>query len=167
MKITDLVPWRGPGRDVAARSAATDPVHALQLDVDRAFNHFWRMVLNPFASVGSFAQTESVRVDVSDDGRTITVTAELPGMSEADVEVLVNDGQLTIRGEKKSEREGEENGVLVKERVYGTIERTVPLPVGIDAGAAKATFSNGVLTIVIPRSADARTEARRIPVQAG
>ncbi|WP_377848565.1 Hsp20/alpha crystallin family protein [Bosea sp. UC22_33] len=167
MKITDLVPWRGAGRHVAAGTDATDPVHTLQLEVDRAFDRFWRMVLSPFAPVGGLAQIQPVRVDVADNGKEITVTAELPGLSDADIELSVGNGQLTIRGEKKSEREADENGVLVKERVYGTIERAVPLPVGIDAGAAKASFDNGVLTIVIAKSEEAQAETRRIPVQAG
>jgi HSP20 family protein len=167
MKITDLVPWRGSGRDVAAETAATDPMRALQQDVDRAFDHFWRMVPYPFASFGRLPQTELVRVDVDDNGKEFRVTAELPGMSEADVEVSVRDDLLTIRGQKKSDREAEENGLLVKERVYGAIERTVPLPEGVDADAARATFTNGVLTIVIPKSAEVQAETKRIPVQAG
>lgn len=167
MKITDLVPWRGAGRHVAAGTDATDPVRALQLDVDRAFDRFWRMVLSPFAPVGALAHSQPVRVDVADNGKEITVTAELPGLSDRDVELSVGNGQLTIRGQKKSEREAEESGVLVRERVYGTIERIVTLPPGIDAGAAKASFDNGVLTIVIPKSAEAQAETKRIPVQAG
>lgn len=167
MKITDLIPWRGPGREVAPRTADMDPIRALQLDVDRAFDHFWRMVPYPFASFGRLTQADPVRVDVADDGKAITVTAELPGMSEADVDVAVRDGRLTIRGEKKSDRDSEENGVLVKERVYGAVERTVPLPEGVDADAARATFANGVLTVVIPKSADAQADTKRIPVQAG
>jgi HSP20 family protein len=168
MKITDLIPWRSPGRDVTARTAAKDdPMQALQLDVDRAFDHFWSMVPYPFASFGQLAQTELARVDVSDNGKEITVTAELPGMSDADVDVSVRDGQLAIRGEKKSDREAEDNGALVKERIFGAIERTVPLPDGVDADAAKATFTNGVLTVVIPKSAELQAATKRIPVQAG
>jgi HSP20 family protein len=164
MKITDLIPWRGSGRDLAARTADMDPVRALQADVDRAFDHFWRMVPYPF---GQLADTELVRVDVADNGNAITVTAELPGMSDADIDVSIRDGRLTIRGEKKSDRGSEENGVLVKERVYGAIARTVPLPDGVDADAARATFANGVLAVVIPKSADAQADTKRIPVQAG
>lgn len=167
MKITDLVPWRGPGRDVAAPATAMDPMRTLQSDVDRAFDHFWRMVPYPFASFGRFPQAEFFRVDVGDNGKEITVAAELLGMSDADVDVSVRDGQLTIRGEKKSDREAQENGVLVKERIYGAIERTVPLPDGVDADAAKATFTNGVLTVVIPKSAEMQAATKHIPVQAG
>lgn len=122
------------------------------------------MVPYPF---GQLAGTELVRVDVADNGNAITVTAELPGMSDADIDVSIRDGRLTIRGEKKSDRGSEENGVLVKERVYGAISRTVPLPDGIDADAARATFANGVLTVVIPKSADVQADTKRIPVQAG
>jgi HSP20 family protein len=106
MRITDLIPWRGPGRDVAARAPDRDPMRALQLDVDRAFDHFWRMVPYPFASFGPSGPEGSVRVDVGDDGKEITVTAELPGMSDADVDVFVRDGQLIIRGEKKIRSSG-------------------------------------------------------------
>jgi len=167
MKITDIVPWRGYSRDVAPRAPAMDPMRALQLDVDRAFEHFWRMVPYPFATLDRWQQTDNVRVDIGDNGQEIRVTAELPGMSDADVDVSINEGQLTIRGEKKSDRESEENGVLVRERIYGAVERTLPLPDGIDPNAAKATFKNGVLTIVIPKSAELQANTKRISVQAG
>ncbi len=167
MKIADLVPWRGSGRDLTARTAPTDPMRALQLDVDRAFDRFWRMVPYPLAAPARPGQADVVRVDVGDNGREITVTAELPGMSDADVQVSIRDGQLTIRGEKKSDRAAEQNGVLVRERVYGAVERTLPLPDGLDPDGARATFSNGVLTIAIPKSADLQAETKRIPVQAG
>jgi HSP20 family protein len=167
MKISDLAPWKGASRGVAAEAASTDPVKALQLDVDRAFDHFWRMVAFPLAPIDRPEQKDAVRVDVGDDGKEVTVTAELPGMSDADVEVSISDGRLTIRGEKKSDRKTEENGTLVRERVYGIVERTVALPDGIDPDAAKATFSNGVLTVVIPKSAELQADTKRVPVQAG
>ena len=167
MRITDLIPWRGSGRNVGTRAEPTDPMRALQLDVERAFDHFWRMVPYPFASLGRLEQADIVRVDVRDNGKDITVTADLPGMSDADVDVSIRDGLLTIRGEKKSDREADKDGVLLRERIYGAQERTVPLPDGIDPDAAKATFKNGVLTIVIPKSADSKADTKRIPVQAG
>ncbi|MDX2265506.1 MAG: Hsp20/alpha crystallin family protein [Hyphomicrobiales bacterium] len=167
MKITDLALWRGSGRDVIDRTAPVDPVRALQLDVDRAFDNFWRMVPYPFAMLDRLQQTGAVRVDVDDNDKEITVTAELPGMNDADVDVSISNGLLTIRGEKKSDREAEKNGVLVRERIYGAMERTVPLPDGIDPNAAKATFRNGVLTITIPKSAELQANTKRIPIQAG
>lgn len=167
MKITDMIPWRGSGREVAPQAAPTDPMRMLQRDFDRAFEHFWAMVPYPFASMGRLQQPDAIRLDVEDNGKEITVTAELPGMSEDDVDVSIGDGRLTIRGEKNADRQVEDNGVLVRERVYGSVERTVPLPDGVDANAANATFKNGVLTVAIPKSADLQAEARRISVQAG
>lgn len=167
MRITDLVPRRGTGRDVTARSAPPDPVRGLQLDVDRAFENFWRMMPFPFSAMERLPQVDDVRVDVSDNSKEITVTAELPGMSDADIDVSITDGLLTIRGEKKSDHKAETNGVLVRERAYGAMERTVPLPDGIDPDAATATFKNGVLTLVIPKSREVQADTKRIPVQAG
>ena len=166
MRITDLVPRRGTSRDVTARSAPPDPVRGLQLDVDRAFENFWRMMPLPF-SAERLPQVDDVRVDVSDNSKEITVMAELPGMSDADIDVSITDGLLTIRGYKKSDHEAETNGVLVRERAYGAMERTVPLPDGIDPDAAKATFKNGVLTLVIPKSPEVQADTKRIRVQAG
>ena len=167
MKITDIIPWRRTGRELATPAAPTDAIGALQQDIDRAFDQFWQMVPYPFGAMGRLAQTDSVRVDVDDADNQITVTAELPGMSEADIDVSIDEGRLTIRGEKKSDRQAEENGALVRERTYGAIERTVPLPGHIDPNAAIASFSNGVLKIAIPKSADAQGKTKRIPVQAG
>ena len=167
MRITDLVPWRGNGRDVTARTATEDPVRGLQMDVDRAFQNFWRMMPYPFSDIDRLPRVDTVRVDVADSGKEVTVTAELPGMNDSDIEVSISDGLLTIRGEKKSDHEAEKNGILVSERAYGAIERTVPLPDGIDPDAAKATFRNGVLTLVIPKSPELQANAKRIPVQAG
>lgn len=167
MRITDLVPWRGSSRDLMTRSAPMDPVRGLQLDVDRAFDNFWRIMPFPIAAIDRLPQVDHVRLDVGDSGKEITVTAELPGMSEADIDVSICNGLLTIRGEKKSDHEAETNGVLVRERIYGAVERTVHLPDGIDPDAATATFRNGVLTLVIPKLAELQANTRRIPVQAG
>ena len=88
-------------------------------------------------------------------------------MSDTDIDVSISDGRLTIRGEKKADREAEDDGALIRERTFGVIERTVPLPGAIDPDAATATFSNGVLKITLPKSADSQANAKHIAVQAG
>jgi HSP20 family protein len=95
------------------------------------------------------------------------VVVELPGMDEADIDVSVAEGMLTIRGKKKAERETEDKGYVLRERSFGTIERMVPLPDGLDVDSAKASFMNGVLTVSIPRTAEAQAAVKRIPVQRG
>ena len=72
---------------------------------------------------------------------------------------------LTISGEKKVDRETNEDGYILHERSFGRVERTVPLPEGIDAKAAEATFKSGVLTVTIPKTREAQSKAKRIPVQ--
>lgn len=88
-------------------------------------------------------------------------------MDEADVDVSVAEGMLTIRGEKKSEREREGDGYILRERSFGRIERMVPLPEGLDLDSAEATFKNGVLTVRIAKTAEAQRAAKRIQVQRG
>lgn len=104
-------------------------------------------------------------VDMRDTGKAVEVTAELPGMEDADVDVSVAEGALTIRGEKKSEREREGKGYVLRERSYGEIERVVPLPEGLDLDAAVASFKNGVLTVTIPKTAEAQAAVKRVRVQ--
>ena len=170
MRITDLVPQRSPGRNMPAQADESDPIRSLQMDVDRAFDNFWRMLSAPFPTFSDFGVTdgsEAIRVDVSDNGKEVIVKAELPGMSEDDIDVSVSEGSLRIRGEKRMDNELRDAGVVMRERSYGVVERIVPLPEGIEPNAAQATFKNGVLTLVIPKTADFQSNEKHIPVQAG
>jgi HSP20 family protein len=100
----------------------------------------------------------AMEVHQSDD--KLEITAELPGVKEEDVDLTVEDGVLTLRGEKKYERTDEERGY--SERSYGTFERRITLPSNIDEDKCTADFKDGVLTISMPKSEKAR--GRRIPL---
>jgi HSP20 family protein len=102
-------------------------------------------------------------VDVEETEKEYRVTAELPGLEERDVEVLLQDGLLTVRGEKKLESEGKNRSY--SERFYGRFERQITLDRDVDEGAVKATFKNGVLTVTVPKNERAAT--KRIPINAG
>jgi HSP20 family protein len=106
-------------------------------------------------------------VDVRESDSEVEVTAELPGMDEADIDVSVADGVLTIRGERKVEHETTERGYLRRERSFGVIERVVPLPPGLDPNSATANFKNGVLTVTIAKTPEARDTVKRIAVRRG
>jgi HSP20 family protein len=106
-----------------------------------------------------------VQVDVAETDKELKVEAELPGIDEADIDVRVSDGMLVISGEKKADRKVDENGYILHERSFGRVERALPLPDGIDADAAQATFKNGILTVTIPKTAQAQSSAKRIPVK--
>jgi HSP20 family protein len=100
-------------------------------------------------------------VDVAEDDKAVTLTAELPGMKEEDVEVVLRDGMLTVKGEKKSEREEKEENYHLTERRYGAFERTFRLPETADADKIKAAIDDGVLTVTIPKKAEARAKAEK------
>jgi HSP20 family protein len=103
-------------------------------------------------------------IEVKDGENQVTITAELPGLNEKDVELTVHDGVLTLRGEKKSEHRDKDRGW--SERYYGRFERAVALPDGADEAKCEADFRDGVLTVRMPKSQEA-SRGRRIPIGTG
>jgi HSP20 family protein len=101
-------------------------------------------------------------LDVDESDKAYKVTAELPGLDERDVEVLLKDGVLTLRGEKKIESESRSRAY--SERFFGRFERQITLDRDVDENAVSATFKNGVLTVTVPKSARAVERMKRIPV---
>ncbi|HYZ41045.1 MAG TPA: Hsp20/alpha crystallin family protein, partial [Stellaceae bacterium] len=107
------------------------------------------------------------KIDVSETDNEIQVTAEMPGIDQNDVQVLLEDDRLIIRGEKKEEREDEDKNrnYHVRERVEGAFSRTLPLPFAPDPNQVKAEFKNGVMTITIPKPQEVKQKQHRIEVQ--
>jgi HSP20 family protein len=107
------------------------------------------------------------RVDVSESENEYEVTAELPGIDEKDVELTLADNVLTIRGEKKVEREekDKDKNYYMSERSFGSFRRAVPLPAEVDEDRVEANFKNGVLTVHLPKSPQAQARTRRIEVK--
>ncbi|GLS28456.1 Hsp20/alpha crystallin family protein [Mesorhizobium albiziae] len=91
---------------------------------------------------------------------------ELPGIDQEDVDVSLTDRALTIKGEKKSEREESRKGYHVSERSYGSFYRSIPLPSGVDTDKANAEFKNGVLTVSLPKTREALSRGKKIEVKA-
>ena len=104
-------------------------------------------------------------VEVTERGNELVVSCELPGLAKADIEIVLQNSVLTIRGEKKEEKneQREGNRYLVYERSYGTFARSFTLPSSVTADKALATFEQGVLTIRIPKSAESKD--RMIPIK--
>lgn len=168
MAIRDLIPW---GRQESQVPARTDqsadhnhPLLSLHRDVNRLFDDVFRGFGVPTLSGWSRA-LEWPSVELSETDKEVRVTAELPGLDEKDVDISVHDNVLSIRGEKRAETEDKERGY--SERSYGRFERHIELPRGVEQDRASATFKKGVLTIVLPRSADAIESRRSIPINAG
>jgi HSP20 family protein len=103
-------------------------------------------------------------VDVSENDQAIVMTAELPGMKEEDVDLVLRDDMLTVRGEKKSEREEEKENYHLSERRYGSFERTFRLPEMADAEHIKAAIEDGVLTVTIPKKPEAKVAEKKIKI---
>ncbi|PYP53203.1 MAG: type III effector protein, partial [Gemmatimonadetes bacterium] len=122
----------------------TSPIFGLRREIDRLFD-------DTFTRDG-FNWTPAV--DIKENDSEIRLDLELPGLKPEDVELTAENGVLTVRGEKKTERkEGEENRYHVVERTYGSFFRTFQLPQGIDEEQVKAEFENGILSIHIPKAA--------------
>jgi HSP20 family protein len=105
------------------------------------------------------------RMNIEDRGNEIRVTAELPGVSEGDIEVILDDDMLIIAGEKRQEEEVDEGGMRLVERAFGRFRRAIQLPFEPDPNQLDAQFRDGVLTITIPKNAEQRNKQRRIDVK--
>jgi HSP20 family protein len=165
MAMTDLIPWKKNDNSLAIPRQDTSPFGQLRREIDRMFDGMlgdWTGRMNLLdRRLGSWMP----QIDVNETAKEIRVTAELPGMEEKDIEVSILDGALTIRGEKREEHEEEKGDVYHAERQYGMFERTIPLASEIEADKIKASFKKGVLKVTLPKTKDARSSRRLIPVQ--
>lgn len=166
MQIKDLIPWARNGKSLADKSSDKHPIAALQEDMNRVFERFWNRFDRPFNGIGMPWEGSSLRSDVVETDGGIEVTIELPGMDEKNVEVTLTDDTLTVKGEKNVEHQDSKKGYYLSERSFGAFQRTVALPPGVDAEKAEATYKNGVLTVKLPQSAEAKAKAKRIEVKA-
>jgi HSP20 family protein len=158
MAIRDLIPRFG-SRSPMVRGETSHPITLFHEQMDRLFDDF----LREFDGFGPLS-TRSFgfpRVELSETDHELQVEAELPGMEEKDVEVLLADGVLTLRGERKSEAEQKDRHI--SERYYGRFERQIALPAEVEEDKIQAAFKNGVLTVTMPKSATAQ-KMKRIPI---
>ena len=97
-------------------------------------------------------------VDVAERENEYEITAELPGMEEKDIELIVSDDVLTIKGERKEEKEEKNKDYHISERRYGSFQRSFRLPDRVDDNRIDARFKNGLLTVLLPKTAEARSK---------
>jgi HSP20 family protein len=169
MSIRDLIPWsrqenRLPASvGVEQRDRDEHPVLSLHREVNRLFDDVFRGFAVPTLG-GAGRGLAWPHVELGETDRDIRVIAELPGLDEKDVDIALEEGVLTLRGEKQCEIEDQDRGY--SERSYGRFERRIGLPKGIDRDRANATFRNGVLTVTLPKTDAANENVRRIPINA-
>lgn len=153
MSAKDVTPARPDNGGVVRRFS---PFSLLQQEIDRVFDNFsgWRGGLDtiPF----------SPSMEVSETDKSIEISTELPGMDQKDVDISIANDILTIRGEKKAEKEEKNKNYRLVERSYGMFERSLALPPGVNIDAIKASMSKGVLKITLPKPAVSQAQKIRI-----
>lgn len=141
-----LMPWTG--------------ITSLRKEMDRLFDRFLEPFTDELPLLGGWAP----RLDVSETESAVVVKAEVPGMEPKDIEIALHADALTIKGEKKQEKEEKGERFHRVERSWGAFTRTVRLPAPVDAAKVEAKFKNGLLTVTLPKTPGARSTA--IPIKA-
>lgn len=138
--------------------------HSLQREIDRLFERFSGKDLS---LLGTNEENGHLvpRLDVHETDTNIEITTEMPGVEEKDIDVTVEDDMLSIRGEKKTEREESDDGYKMSERTFGTFERKMKVPHGIDADKIEAKLAKGVLSVTIPKPPEASVNIKKIDVK--
>jgi len=161
MNVRDLIPW---GRESSQtptvyRDEQPSPFLSLHREMNRLFDDAFRS----FGTPSLFGRSSAwPSVEIAETNNEVRISAELPGLEEKDIEVLMDDDVLTLRGEKKSEVE--DKARQFSERYYGRFERRIPLGFEVEEDKVAATFRNGVLTITVPKSEKVQTRVKRIAI---
>ncbi len=170
MAITSLLPWKQGEKNVAIQRA-DNPVYSLQQEMNRLFDDFFSadFGLTPFKGFGLSEGFGAFNpsIDVTENDKEIKVSAELPGLSEDDIEVSLSGDTLTISGEKKAEKEDKGKNYYKMERSYGSFRRVIPLPCEVETDKVNAAFKKGVLNIVLPKTPQAQKAVKKIAIKKG
>lgn len=167
-----LIPWNWEKKNLPIRkeigsSSEYTPFFSLQHDMNRAFDNFFRafetgMMLHlSDVSEGMFQP----RVEVKENPNEIRVSVELPGIDDKELDISLSDNFLTIKGEKREEKEENTRGYYRIERAYGSFHREIPFPCEIDKDKAEATFKRGVLNVILPKTANSERRIKKITVK--
>lgn len=161
--MKNMAPWKW-GRGVPARREAEEhPIVSFQRAINNLFDDFFRgFDLAPFEETfGKY----SPKIDMAEDEKEIKITAELPGLDEKDIEINLSKDMLTLRGEKKEEKEEKGKERYYMERSYGSFQRMISIPAEVETAKVDATFKKGVLTITLPKAAKAKESQKKIQIK--
>ena len=150
-----IVPWRKKEDDLFLK-----PLADFRREIDRLFDRFFEA-----PAAFDFETSFSPKIEVSENDKNYVVKAELPGMDEKDVEVSLEDNVLTIKGEKKEEKEDRKKDAYFREISYGSFYREIPLQHEIDEDKIEAKFKKGVLKITLPKKHTTQAKSIKIDVE--
>ncbi len=173
-KVPVKTEQKAPERATAMQ--AWRPFDSLRREVNQLFEDFDRgSWMSPFS--GSIFEIEpfwrrevawgtAPSVDIVEKDNAYEVTAELPGMDEKNVEVKLANGGLTIKGEKREEKEEKKKDYYLHERHFGSFERCFAVPEGVETDKVEASFKKGVLTVTLPKKPEAQKREKKIEIKA-
>jgi HSP20 family protein len=172
--VTKL-PIKTEGQNPERSAGEWRPLANLRREIDRLFDDFGLGAarrpggqtlfdVEPFWR-GELSFGKAPAVDLAEKDKEYEITAELPGLDENNVEVKFADGLLTIKGEKREEKEEKKKDYYLSERRFGSFQRSFQVPDGVDADKIAASFKNGVLTVTLPKSPDAQKKEKKIVIK--
>lgn len=173
MSFYNLIPWNRKSVPAKREELSDTQVHSLHQDINRLFDEFFGRNESLFSS--GFGELAGMpwerselnaypRIDFHESEKEFRISAELPGMSEEDIELNLSDDVLMIKGEKKEEKVEDDKGWYRMERRYGSFSRVIPLPSEVDSAAVSASMKNGVLRVTLPKKVEQKKAARSITI---
>lgn len=169
MSLNQLIPWKwGKNGEFLSKDTGS-PFVEFQKEMNRLFDNFSESMfsLSPMKRGMPEISATFPKMDVSETDKEFKISAELPGMDEDDIDVSVSNEVLTIKGEKKAEKEEKKPNYYRMERSYGSFQRSIPLPNEVEKDHVKASFKKGVLSIALPKSEKAVKESKKIEINSG
>jgi len=170
MAITDIIPRRREEtRLPVRRRREQDPFFDLHSQMNRIFDEFFE---RPFGPSPFFGEMPMVReftpsIDINETHKEITIMAELPGMEPEEIEISLDRNGLSLKGEKRADKEEKGKQYYRVERSFGSFQRVIPLPCEVDEDKIDATYKRGVLKIVLPKAQPEQEISRRISIKSG
>lgn len=176
--MTELKKWipfrfnRGRVGNAAVANGSPAPMSLTTMrdEMDRMLERFWTNPLGaldlPERWFGDFSSPDfQPRLDVTDDKNFLRITCEVPGVDASDLEVEVQDGVLTLTGQKRRDETSESEGCYHTERSYGYFRRSIPMPSEVDSAKAEAKFDKGVLTVRLPKTERGKQQATKVAIK--
>ena len=169
MAVSDFLPSLWRRRELPARREQQyDPFVVLRQEMNELFDNFFRGIEGTPTSFGlAGLPAFTPAVDITESDGKLTVSVELPGLTEKDVQLFVEDDSLTVTGEKNTEREEKGENFYRRERSYGQFRRVIALPAEVDTSKIEARFKDGVLVVEMPKRPELEAKGTKVPIKAG
>jgi len=172
MELKKLSPWNWFKHEHDTNIPQTQsyyPVSRIHNEIDRMFDDFFRgsSLFSQFGSGTSLLDNVGMlkpKLDIVENSENYVISVEIPGIEEKDIQLQLEGDMLTIRGEKRQKQDKKDDKYHLVERTYGAFQRVLTLPRDADTSTVNAKFDNGVLTVTVARSGEAKENTRRIEI---